>query len=236
MAITLTKEDTIKKINLAKDEVHAIRLSKKPLIDQTVYGALVLDYSGSMRSLYENGTVQAVIEKSLPIAMEFDDDGEMEVWIFNGGFYRLPNINLKNVYDYVNREIISFYGYGGTNYAPVMKDILKSYTKKTSAGLFKKASPKFPEYVIFITDGDNFDKHETDKIIVEASKYPIFWQFIGIGNDDFNYLRKLDDMKNRYVDNADFFVVKDINDITYDKLFDEFPEWLIDPKVKQMIK
>ena len=96
MGVNLSKEDTIKKINLAKEEVHTVRLSKKPLINQTVYGALVLDFSGSMRNLYKDGTVQSVIEKALPIAMEFDNDGEMEFWLFDDGFRRLPNITLEN--------------------------------------------------------------------------------------------------------------------------------------------
>ena len=235
MSITLSKEETIKKINLAKEEVHTIRLSKKPLIDQAIYGALVLDFSCSMRNLYNNGTVQSVIEKALPIAMEFDDDGEMEVWIFDNSFHRLPNITLDNVYGYVNKEIIGKYSMGGTNYSPVIKDVLNQYIKKTSKGFFKKAAAKLPEYVLFITDGDNFDKSNTDSIIKEASKYPIFWQFIGVGNDGFNYLRKLDDMTGRYVDNADFFAVNKIDNITYDKLFDEFPEWLVNDKVKKMI-
>ena len=234
MSVNLSKEDTIKKINLAKEEVHTVRLSKKPLINQTVYGALVLDFSGSMRNLYKDGTVQSVIEKALPIAMEFDNDGEMEFWLFDDGFRRLPNITLENVYGYVEREIIGKYHMGGTCYAPVMKDVLKQYIKKTSKGLFRKAEEKLPEYVLFITDGNNSDKANTDSIIKEASKHPIFWQFVGIGNDDFQYLRKLDDMSGRYVDNADFFAVYNTENITYNRLFDEFPNWLMNEKVKQM--
>ena len=234
MGVNLSKEDTIKKINLAKEEVHTVRLSKKPLINQTVYGALVLDFSGSMRNLYKDGTVQSVIEKALPIAMEFDNDGEMEFWLFDDGFRRLPNITLENVYGYVEREIIGKYHMGGTCYAPVMKDVLKQYITKTSKGIFRKADEKLPEYVLFITDGNNSDTANTDSIIKEASKHPIFWQFVGIGNDDFQYLRKLDDMSGRYVDNADFFAVYNTENITYNRLFDEFPNWLMNEKVKQM--
>ena len=46
-------------------------------------------------------------------------------------------------------------------------------------------------------------------------------------------------MTGRYVDNADFFAVSDINSMSdrelYTKLFDEYPEWLSDNKVKNMI-
>lgn len=42
-------------------------------------------------------------------------------------------------------------------------------------------------------------------------------------------------MDGRYVDNADFFKVKTMNDITYENLLNEFPKWLENPKVKDML-
>ena len=41
-------------------------------------------------------------------------------------------------------------------------------------------------------------------------------------------------MSGRYVDNADFFAVYNTENITYNRLFDEFPNWLMNEKVKQM--
>jgi len=215
---------TDRTISLAKEEVHQICLTKKPLINLVARVGLVLDYSGSMSRLYDNGTVQSVIEKILPLAMEFDDNSTMEVWIFEDGYHRLPDINLSNYKEYVNREIVRKYCMGGTNYAPVMKDVVKEYKKG-----------KFPAYTLFITDGDNFDKDDTDKVIVEASKHPIFWQFVGVGRASFDYLQQLDDMSGRYVDNADFFRVDKIGNITYEKLLNEFPVWLENDKVKGMM-
>lgn len=42
-------------------------------------------------------------------------------------------------------------------------------------------------------------------------------------------------MDGRYVDNADFFKVHKALDITYDKLLTEFPKWLENPRVKDML-
>ena len=158
--------------------------------------------------------------------MEFDDNHTMEVWIFENGFHRLPDINLNNFYGYVQNEIVRKYSMGGTNYAPVMKDIYKRYIQEEPA--------KLPNYIVFITDGDNADHADTNKIIKEAAKHPIFWQFVGVGNASFNYLQKLDDMRDRYVDNADFFAVSDASRITYDDLLNEYPGWISNPKVKAM--
>ena len=215
------------KIDLTKkkEEVHTICLSKQPLNGLKAQVGLVLDFSGSMSNLYYDGTVQKIIENTLPLAMEFDDNGTMEVWIFHDGCHRLPDISLKNYAGYVKREIIGKYNMGGTNYAPVMKSVIKVYK-----------DCKLPSYVLFITDGDNDDQGMTISVIKEAAKLPIFWQFVGVGRARFTFLEKLDDLADRYVDNADFFEVSNALDITYRQLLNEFPDWLQNERVKAMLK
>lgn len=216
--------DLTKKISLAKEEVAKVCLTKKPLQNLVANVAVVLDYSGSMSYLYSNGTVQSTLEKLLPLAMTFDDNETMEVWRFSGGFKRLNDLTLNNINNYLVNENTNF-PTGGTNYAPVIKDVVKTYKKN-----------KIPAYIIYITDGDNFDKEATTEIIQKASEYPIFWQFVGVGDANFNFLQALDDMSGRYVDNADFFKIRNMNDITYENLLNEFPNWLNNPKVKEMLK
>ena len=208
-----------------KEEVHTICLSKQPLNGLKAQVGLVLDFSGSMSNLYYDGTVQKIIENALPLAMEFDDNGTMEVWIFHDGCHRLPDISLKNCAGYVKREILGKYNMGGTNYAPVMKSVIKAYK-----------DCKLPSYVLFITDGDNDDQGMTISVIKEAAKLPIFWQFVGVGRARFTFLEKLDDLADRYVDNADFFEVSNALDITYKQLLNEFPGWLQNERVKAMLK
>lgn len=213
----------VQKVNLAKEEVHKVCLDKKPLINLKAKVALVLDYSGSMDILYNNGTVQRFVEQMLPLAMNFDDDGSMEVWLFSDDCKRLKDANLNNLDGYIKRETKK-YSMGGTHYSPVMKDIINFYKNE-----------KLPVYVIFITDGDNYDKEDTTATITESAKKPIFWQFVGLGSSKFSYLEGLDNMQGRYVDNADFFSVKNADDITYQDLLEEFPTWLSDQKVKDML-
>lgn len=224
--VVLSKEESIKQIDLRKKEVAQICLKKPALDGLTSRVALVLDYSGSMNPLYKNGTVQSVVEKILPIAMNFDNDGTMEMWIFENGFRRLEDICLNNFYGYVNDKIMK-YRMGGTCFAPVMDDIYNRYIKEEPAPL--------PNYVVFITDGENSDTEKTTALIKKLSKYPIFFQFVGIGECSFDYLRKLDSMGGRYVDNANFFIVRDVNTISYEQLLSEYPSWLSDPKVKELI-
>lgn len=229
--LNLTKEESNQLLNLRKDQLNILCLEKPELKGLTSRVGVVLDNSGSMRNLYKNGTVQAVLEKLFPLALQFDDNGEMELWIFDDEFHRLENITRDNYYGYISEKVFGKYHMGCTNYAPVLKDIRKKYIKEEPA--------KLPNYIIFITDGDNQDRAETTRTIREMSKDPIFLQFVGIGNDRFSYLELLDEMDGRYVDNANFFALPNLINIQdnelYKLLLKEYPQWLQYSEVKHMI-
>ena len=229
--LNLSKEESLKMLDLRKQNVVQLCLTKPTLVDQPARVAVVMDYSGSMSTLFRNGTVQSILERLLPIAMQFDDNGEMEVWLFENSFRRMPNMTLDNFYGYVQREILDKgYRMGGTYYAPVMRDVYNKYINEEPANL--------PNYVIFITDGANSDRSATQSVITEVSKYPIFWQFVGIGDSEFPFLEKLDDLTGRYVDNADFFALNDFQAISDDELYrrllTEYPGWLGNPALPAM--
>ena len=203
-----------------------IDMSKGSKIDMTKHVArvaLAMDYSGSMDRLYYNGSVQNVITRLLPIALKFDDNGELESWLFSDREERLPAVSVNNYKIYVQKVMMKArMSMSGTNYAPVLKDMVKYY---------KDIEPSsVPAFIIFITDGENFDKAETNKIIKELSNYNIFVQFIGIGNEKFTYLKSLDDMEGRVHDNTGFTAVKDMNKMTdgelYTELLRQYKDWL----------
>lgn len=203
-----------------------IDMSKGSKIDMTKHVArvaLAMDYSGSMNRLYYNGSVQNVITRLLPIALKFDDNGELESWLFSNQEERLSAVNVNNYENYVQKVMMKArMSMGGTNYAPALKDMVKYY---------KDIEPSsVPAFIIFITDGENFDKAETNKIIKELSNYNIFVQFIGIGNEKFTYLKSLDNMEGRVHDNTGFIAVKDMNKMTdgelYTELLRQYKDWL----------
>ena len=68
-----------------------INMSKDNKIDMTKHVArvaLAMDYSGSMSNLFYNGSVQETVSRLLPIALRFDDNGELESWLFSNGSER----------------------------------------------------------------------------------------------------------------------------------------------------
>lgn len=232
ITLNLSKEESLLQLDLRKKELSDFCLGVNELNGLRSRVALVLDYSGSMERLYKNGTVQSIIERIMPIASQFDDNAELDLWIFESGFFRLGSINLNNFYGYVNQEILPKYRMGGTKYSYVMKDVYKKYIQEDESTL--------PNYVIFITDGDNFDKSETTSFMSDVARHPIFWQFVGIGGASFDYLERLDDLRGRYIDNADFFQLNDVNKVSdkelYKRLLTEYPHWIKEARKKGMIK
>ena len=62
---------------------------------------------------------------------------------------------------------------------------------------------------------------------------------MGIGDSNFDVLRKLDTMEGRFIDNANFFHLDSMETITdeqlYEQLLDEFPIWLKEAKEQRII-
>lgn len=223
--LNLTKEQAIQTLNLRK-ETFMHTLEKKSLNNILARVAVAMDDSGSMKHLYKDGTVQSVLERVLPLALKFDDNGELDMWLFSNGYKRLASITEQDFYQYVDREAMKKASWHGTEYAPIINDIVKKYAHEEPSNV--------PTFVIFITDGENSDKRLAEEAIRNASKHNIFFQFIGIGHETFKFLQKLDDLTGRTIDNADFFKVENINKVTdeelYDKLMTEFPGWIQEAK------
>ena len=210
-----------KKLTLRKETLEDV-VSKNPPSNMEARVVFVLDKSDSMQQEYTSGRVQELLERVFPMAMVFDDNQKMEFYLFNNNFVQLKAVTLSNIKSYVQNVILGKHEImGGTNYSPVMKKITSVYGK-----LFKSKTPTF---VIFITDGDNFDRYEAEKAIVDASQYNIFWKFIGIGSGGFDFLKHLDNISGRVVDNANFVEINDIAKISdkelYEKLLDEYSDW-----------
>ena len=242
------------KVNLEKTKKVVLNLIKEtPVENVKARVVIAVDYSGSMASLYSNGTVQTVLERILPIAMTFDDNSSLEVYKFD---HRSTPIDTKvtpsNYEGFVDKYVAKG-DMGGTEYTPVMEDIVKRSPAAKSGGacgfiksLFTKKvvedKPVIPTYVIFLTDGDCSDKEETIRYIRQTSDQPIFWQFVGIGSSQFRTLELLDTMQGRVIDNANFFAIRDTRDLVnmtdevlLGKLLAEFPSWYKEAKEKSIV-
>jgi stress response protein SCP2 len=216
-------------ISLAKKAT--LSLEKHHLTDTIARVGLVLDASGSMMSQYRIGKVQEVIERLLPLAVHFDDDGELDVWAFSRKVLELPPATLRNHADFIdtvkggwrNWDMMSI-----NNEPEVIKAVIKHY--KTTL---------LPVFVIFISDGGVSQNKIIKELLTNAAHLPIFWQFVGIGGRNYGVLEQLDTMAGRIVDNCGFFALDDLYSVSeqalYDRLLSEFPLWLKEAKNKHIL-
>ncbi len=225
-------KNVLSSIDLRKKIVQ-FTLEKKNLTGVTARVGIVLDITGSMRNLYSNGTVQEVVERILAVACKFDDNSSLDVWVYDTEFSRLPPVTEQELGSYVFTHIMNnntIHKFGRNNEPPVMEDIIRKYTEEEPDST--------PVFIIFINDGGVVKP--TKKVITAASVQPIFWQFVGIGNSDFEVLKQLDTMKGRLVDNANFIHLDRIETVSdedlYDQLLNEFPLWLKAAKEKRIIR
>lgn len=257
MVLSLTKQAEIGKkapglLSLAKTA--ATSLDKSGLGGTVAKVALVLDYSGSMRNEYSSGNMQRLAEKVLALGVNLDDDGAIDFFVFDNSAAHLGELTLDNYQGGVNR-LIGKRHMGLTDYASAFRAVrdhffpgaIPAAPKKGLFGGLRKAEPApnagpadAPVYVLFLTDGAPSDKAEAVRAISEVSTTPIFFKFLSIGRESIPFLEKLDDLQERFVDNADYKPVGDVNRVgdqeLFDMMMDEYPGWLKDVRAKGLIK
>ncbi|WP_018640167.1 VWA domain-containing protein [Parafrankia elaeagni] len=207
-------------LSLAKDA--RSRLAKQALDGEQAKVALCVDHSGSMRALYTKGVVQRLAERALALATQFDDDGAIDVFIFDTGAVHAGELRIADYIGGVDR-LRAGRRMGRTDYAAAMRLVREHFP---SDGL--------PVYVLFVTDGAPDSRTSAKEELVLASQRNIFYKFLGVGEGPFDFLRRLDDLRGRPVDNAHFVEPDDVEAIGdeefFDLLLEEYPQWLTDAR------
>lgn len=102
-----------------------------------------------------------------------------------------------------------------------------------------KQPARRPIWVLFISDGGVAHNEDIEFLLKWSSTLPIFWQFMGIGGSSYGALEKFDDLTGRFIDNADFFAIDNLKSVSeqqlYDKMVQEFPQWINIAKSHGMI-
>ena len=236
----------------------AVSLKKHKLDGVIARVIMVLDGSGSTSRMWPQ-TMQSATDRLATVALNMDDNGELEFWVYATGAKKFANVTISNL----DRFIANIQGGGDGNDAssPAKKSGLFGgiFGGSSGGGIVPglgydnnepivmrpilddcKGTTNIPTLVLFVTDGGIDKDHEIQKLLIEASHLPIFWQFIGLGGSDYGVLENFDTMTGRYVDNASFFSIDDLQSITnaelYDRMLKEFPLWLEKVKSLGMIR
>lgn len=199
---------------------------------------LVVDYSGSMKPYYKDGSVQALADRVLGLSAHFDDDGTVPVVFFSTDVDAETEIALGDHQGRIERIVAGLGHMGKTSYHLAMDAVIDHYLDSGS---------RDPALVVFQTDGGPINKLAAERYLCKAAPLPLFWQFIGFGDPtskQFDFLRKLDELAvpaKRVVDNAGFFHAgsdpRTVSDAElYDRLVGEFPKWLVAARAQGIVR
>jgi stress response protein SCP2 len=210
-------------VNLRKYEV-SIAVVKNRLDTQRFRVVLAIDASGSMKPMYRNGTVQRSLERMVAIADVLDDDGQMEVWFFGDYPVRSAPVTVHSMATYVDDNADAKKKAEGGNYEPrAMREII-DWT-------LAEPSP-YPTLVLFWSDGGVHAEKKITQMLVQSSRLPIFWMYLGLGRSDYGVLARLDSVSGGVVDNAGFIPIDDIDhhpdETLYGEIFGSFVRPWID--------
>ncbi len=176
-----------KKVDLSKKaESFRVSLAKKDIVKApTLRVGAAFDESTSMRKDIADGSLQSAFNQTMGITIEFDDNGELDCLAFNHRCRRIGVATPSNFENFVDRNLSAD---GSTCYAPIVEETIAMFFASQRApgirGVFgKKVVDMTPALMMVLTDGhnDTDDNRNLDRMLGLAQRYPVFFQFVGIG-------------------------------------------------------
>lgn len=237
-AISLTKVEETAPALVSLYKAAGASLTGHGLQGQRAAVYLVVDYSGSMKPYYKDGSVQALADRVLALSAHLDDDGTVPVVFFSTDVDAVTDIALADHRGRVERIVAGLGHMGKTSYHLAMDAVIDHYLDSGATD---------PALVVFQTDGGPINKLAAERYLCKAARLPLFWQFVGFGDPhskQFDFLRRLDDLAvpdKRMVDNAGFFHAgedpRTVSDAElYDRLVGEFPQWLAATRARGIVR
>ncbi|MFJ6118082.1 vWA domain-containing protein [Streptomyces sp. NPDC054775] len=237
-AISLRKMEETAPALVSLYKSAGVALAGQGLGGQRAAVHLVLDYSGSMKPYYEDGSVQALADRVLGLSAHLDDDGVVPVVFFSTDIDAVTHVSLDDHQGRIDRIVAGLGHMGRTAYHLAMDAVIDHYLDSGTTD---------PAFVVFQTDGGPVSRPAAERYLCKAAGLPMFWQFIEFGDADskqFDFLRRLDELPvpdKRIVDNAGFFHAggdpRKVSDAElYDRLVGEFPKWLTKARAKGIVR
>lgn len=240
-----------------KSENALAAMKSAHILENAAEVVLCMDVSDQMVDYLDSGKLEVIAERILAFATHVDIDSHIDLFLFAERAFFIGSMNLKNFEGFVTEALDKFNLSGHADYTNVINLIRTTYLKQAEVD-GKKKIRETPVYVYFLSNGETDNPDEIAEQIAEASYEPIFWQFMTMGTtkadlqkgllgfllrpftDDYSFLELIDDMDDRFIDNADFFNVFDPEAISdeefYKLMMAEFPHWLKEAQEKGIVK
>jgi hypothetical protein len=205
----------------AAAETVGVSLRKRGLSGMRGRVVVVIDHSGSMYGDYANGTVQALLTRTLGFGCQIDTDGTVEVIPFDSRVWPTQRVDTGS-YPNAARGIWRPSEMGSTNLAAALKTV-RDLADKTDE----------PIVCVVITDGEPDSCTDTTDVVCDLARYPVFLKLLAVR--PVRYLAELDDLEQtrrgaRLLDNVDSKTISNpagISDADFaEAMTDEWDSWL----------
>lgn len=227
------QEKVISDLNMRKI-LFGTCLTKKNAWNSKIQVEIALDKSGSTPSLYQNGTMQTIIEMLFPFALIFNKNKMLNVSTFSDNIQIQEAVSESNLYNYILDEVMAEHPFtlcGSRNFFPIMNQILSNH--------IEERNPHCSRLVFFITNGDGYDLEKYRTVLHESSKYNLFWQFITLES---NLQRKFitkNPISLRCANNTGFLSISLDSSVFYERLYDlllnKYLLWEKEAKIKGIL-
>ena len=215
------------KINIFSEEIKSnnmIKLLKKGL---NLNLSIAIDFTGSNGHPSDDFSLHKIkdgfinnyekaIRENVEIISIYNKQDKYNVYGFgakvNGEFKEIFNINgnddpsikgIDNIISEYKKTVTNVLFYGGTYFSPIIREV------KNKLETIKNND--FNYYILLIiSDGIIDDINETIDSIIEASKFPISFIIIGIGNDVSNDMKRLNGENGKLISSKGEILKKDI--------------------------
>ena len=202
-----------------KADKAAVSLSKRDLAGIRAQALLYVDHSGSMRSDYASGAVQALVDRVLGFALVIDADGTVPVVPWDTRLWPAVDVTVANYRGVAARELWRRDRMGRTRLDLVLDDVR-----------VRARQVDVPLFAVIVTDGNPDDRAAATRLVCELARFPVFLKFAAVRSVP--YLADLDDLdaSRRLVDNVDTKVFPDlgsVSDLAFaDAMADEWDTWI----------
>lgn len=105
--------------------INLSKVTKAKVITQVAY---LGDVSGSTKNMHKNGIIQRLLDRLFAVAIEFDDNGVLDAWVFDDTSQEVEPIVESMFGNYVAKYIMPMSNiWNSTSYAPGMQMIIDHY-------------------------------------------------------------------------------------------------------------
>ena len=181
---------------------------------------LVIEASQQTAQYFSNGSMQNLITKVRPLAMQFSDNAQLEYWLYGSRPKKMFPIGERNYASAIPNDWGSLMWSLGEN---------KSETTAMTEVLSSCQPFNMPSYILFITSGNIPLNSQIEQMVVSSSQFPVFWQFLGMGNSRYGVFENITNLPGSTVCNAKFAAISGFSQNStpelYKFLLSDFSKW-----------